>query len=163
MSNRVIFNVQFNIPRVNLSLPGRQNRSNDSFIRITPGMDEAIEFWFGNQDGVPINLIPFVVKIVFWKNLSEDSNALPDRSEIIFAKEIPVTAPYEGKVFCLLTNEDTIKIGSEGSTGLRWSLFMINEDGNVFPAQINRNGDRFGTVVLNLHGGMPIAEVIKSA
>lgn len=164
MSNRIIFNAEFNIPRVNLSLPGRQNRSNDGIIKITPGMDEVYEFWFGNMDGVPINLLPFKVKIVFWQNQDMDVDELESgQSKIVFAKEIAVTNPYEGKVLCLFTNEDTLKIGTVNSRGLRWSLFAINEEGNVFPAQVGRNGERYGTVQLDLQGGIPIAEVILSA
>lgn len=164
MSNRIIYNVEFNIPRVNLSLPGRQNRSNDGIIKITPGLDEVYEFWFGNMDGVPINLLPFKVKLVFWQNLDMDIDELTvGQSEVVFAKEIKVTQPYEGKVLCLFTNEDTLNIGKRNSRGLRWSLFMINEEGNVFPAQVGRNGERYGTVQLDLQGGLPIAEVILSA
>jgi len=164
MSNRFIYNVEFNIPRVNITLPGRQNRSNDGILRITPGMDEVYEFVFGNMDGVPINLLPFKVKIVFWsrENLEID-HMQPGGSKILFAKEIPVTDPYKGRIVCLFTNQDTLKIASESGTGLRWGLFMINEEGNVFPAQVDRNGGRNGTVMLNLDIGMPTAEVIKSA
>jgi hypothetical protein len=164
MSNRSIYNIQYNIPRPNISLPGRQNRTTDAFLKITPGMDEPIEFVFGNQDGVPINLLPFKVKIVFWQLQTIDSDEITVfQSEIILAKEFEITDPYAGRVVGLLTNEDTLTLGNVGSTYIRWGLFMINSDGQVFPAEVNRNRGRVGTVVMDLAGGMPIAEVIKSA
>ena len=89
MSNRVIYNVEYDIPRVNLSLPGRQNRSGDGILRITPGMDEAFEFIFGNQDGVPLNLVPFKVKIVFWVKQDMDIDEMvPGQTKIVFGKEL---------------------------------------------------------------------------
>ena len=106
MSNRVIYNVEYDIPRVNLTLPGRQNRSGDGSIRITPGMDEAFEFIFGNQDGVPVNLVPFKVKIVFWVKQDMDIDELvPGQTKIIFGREFEVQSPYTGRVFGLLTAE----------------------------------------------------------
>ena len=163
MSNRVIYNVEYDIPRVNLSLPGRQNRSGDGVIRITPGMDEAFEFIFGNQDGVPINLIPFKVKIVFWVKQDMDIDELvPGQTKIVFDKELRVEEPYTGRVFGLLTADETTRIASEQTSLIRWSAFMINEAGNVFPAEVNRNGTREGTVRMDFASGIPTAEMIKS-
>ncbi len=163
MSNRVIYNVECDIPRVNLSLPGRQNRSGDGVIRITPGMDEAFEFIFGNQDGVPINLVPFRVKLVFWIKQDMDIDEMvPGQSKIELAREITVTEPYTGRVVTLLTSDDTTRIASEQTSLVRWSAFMINEAGNVFPAEVNRNGSREGTVRMDFASGIPTAEMIKS-
>lgn len=164
MSNRVIYNVEYDIPRVNLSLPGRQNRSGDGVIRITPGMDEAFEFVFGNQDGVPVNLLPFRVKIVFWVKQDMDIDEMvPGQTKIVFAKEFSVDSPYTGRVFGLLSSEDTTRIAEEQTSLVRWSMFMINEAGNVFPAEVNRNGTREGTVRMDFASGIPTAEMIKSA
>jgi len=33
----------------------------------------------------------------------------------------------------------------------------------VFPAQVNSQGQRYGTAYLDLESGIPIAEVVKSA
>lgn len=163
MSNRVIYNVEYDIPRVNLSLPGRQNRSGDGIIRITPGMDEAFEFVFGNQDGVPINLVPFKVKIVFWVKQDMDIDEMvPGQTKIVLGREINVAEPYTGRVFGLLTADDTTRIASEQTSLVRWSMFMINEAGNVFPAEVNRNGSREGTVRMDFASGIPTAEMIKS-
>ena len=163
MSNRVIYNVEYDIPRVNLSLPGRQNRSGDGILRITPGMDEAFEFIFGNQDGVPLNLVPFKVKIVFWIKQDMDIDELvPGQTKIVFGKELNVAEPYSGRVFGLLTSDETTEIAREQTSLVRWSAFMINEAGNVFPAEVNRNGTREGTVRMDFASGIPTAEMIKS-
>jgi len=163
MSNRVIYNVEYDIPRVNLSLPGRQNLSGDGVIRITPGMDEAFEFVFGNQDGVPVNLVPFKVKIVFWVKQDMDIDDLvPGQTKIVFGKELEVQFPYTGRVFGLLTADETTAIAREQTSLVRWNAFMINEAGNVFPAEVNRNGTREGTVRMDFASGIPTAEMIKS-
>ena len=164
MSNRIIYNVEYDIPRVNLSLPGRQNRSGDGCLRITPGMSEAFEFVFGNQDGVPINLLPFQVKLIFWVKQDMDIDELvPGQTKILFSHTMDLQQPYNGRVFCLLTDQETLKIAEESTSLVRWSLFMINESGDVFPAEVNRNGGRAGTVRMDFASGIPIAELVKSA
>ena len=166
MSNRVVFNVQYNIPRVNLQLPGRQNRTNDAELRFTPGMTEVVEFWFGNQDGVPINLVPFSLKWVFWKMNTMDHDELDlMQGEIILTKEIDILEDqiYTGKTLAILEAEDTLKLAATNSRTVRWGVFMLNEEGQVFPAQVNRNGDRWATATLDIESGIPIAEIIKSA
>jgi hypothetical protein len=164
MSSRIIYNVEYDIPRVNLSLPGRQNRSGDGCLRITPGMDEPFEFVFGNQDGVPINLLPFQVKLIFWVMQDMDIDEMvPGQTKIVLSHTMDVQQPYNGRVFALLTSEDTMKIVEEQTSLVRWSLFMINEQGNVFPTEVNRNGGRAGTVRMDIASGMPIAEMVKSA
>jgi len=162
MSNREIYNVEFNIPRVNLQLPGRQNRGNDGILRFTPGMDEVIEFIFGSQDGIPLNLVPFRIKMAFWKVRDIEQTALvAGQSEVIFSKDIEIVDPYSGSVIALFTSDETIQIAREGITNLRWGLFMINREGNVFPAQVDRNGGRYGTVLIDVDSQIPVAEIIK--
>lgn len=166
MSNRIIYNVEHNIPRVNLSLPGRQNRSGDGVLRITPGMSEAVEFVFGNQDGVPITLVPFKIKIVFWVKQDMDIDEMvPGQTKIVFAAtaDSGTTADYTGRVFMLLSDVDTLKIAEEQTSLVRWSLFLINEQGDVFPTEVNRNGGRAGTVRADFASGIPTAEMIRSA
>ena len=164
MSNRVIYNVQYNIPRVNLSLPGRQNRTNETELRFTPGMTEVVEFVFGNQDGVAINLLPFQLKWVFWKMNTMDIDTLDvAQSEIILSKVVDVKDPYSGKVVGILEDHETLKLGQEGIRQIRWSIFMINEEGQVFPAEVNSTGARYATALLDVNSGIPIAEIIKSS
>ena len=71
---RAIYNVEYNIPRPNLSFGGRQNRSHDGILRITPGMNEPLEFNIMNVDGVPINLAHFKVRFVCWEPQSRDKS-----------------------------------------------------------------------------------------
>lgn len=164
MSNRVIYNVEYNIPRVNLSLPGRQNRGSTNILRFTPGMDEIVEFNFGNMDGVPINLIPFSVKFVVWRRDSLDvADFSVGQSEIVFSKQADVPDPYGGKAVVIFSSQDTQQMAEEGTSGLRWSLFMINDEGNVFPSQVQTNGKRYGQLMLDMESGMPIAELIKNS
>lgn len=166
MSNRVIYNVQYNIPRVNIQLPGRQNRTNNAELRFTPGMTEVVEFWFGNQDGVPINLVPFELKWVFWKMNTLDHDELDMmQSEILLTKNVTIHEDerYNGKAVAILEAEDTIKLSSAKTLSVRWGLFMLNSEGQVFPCQVNRNGDRWATAVLDIESGIPVAEIVKSA
>ena len=156
------YNVQYNIPRVMVSFPGRQNRLMEGELRITPGLTEVVEFLFGNQDGIPLNLVPFKVKIVFWTRNDLDRNKLSlGRSEIVLSKEIQVDDPYAGVVTMILEDSETLTLGHEGAGSLRWSLFMINEEGQVFPAQVSRTGGRFGTVLIDLDSGIPVSELIR--
>lgn len=166
MSNRIIYNVEHNIPRVNLSLPGRQNRSGDGVLRITPGMSEAIEFVFGNQDGVPVTLVPFQIKLIFWVKQDMDIDEMvPGQTKIVFATraESGNREEYTGRVYILLNDQDTMKIAEEQTSLVRWSVFLINEDGDVFPSEVNRNGGRSGTVRMDFASGIPTAEMIRSA
>lgn len=165
MSNRVIYNVEYNIPRVNLSLPGRQNRSGDGVLRITPGMSEAIEFVFGNQDGVPITLVPFDMKLIFWVKQDMDIDEMTvGQSKILFAHKMEISEDYAGRVFCRLTPEETLSIAEEQTSLVRWSVFMLDQDSDdVYPTEVNRNGGRAGTVRLDIASGLPIAELVRTA
>ena len=162
--NRIIYNVEYNIPRANITLPGRQNRAGDGVLRITPGVDEPLEFVFGNQDGVPLNLVPFKIKMIFWVMEDLDyEEMVPGQSEIVLAHEINTIEPYAGRAFTILSADDTLKLASESTSFIRWSLYMLNEDEQVFPIEVNRNGGRYGTLRMDFGSGMPIAEVVKSA
>lgn len=164
MSGRIIYNVSYEIPLVRVGVPGRQNRASDGVLRITPGMTEIMEFWFGNHDGMPITLVPFKVKLVFWKNISTESQARViggGTTDIVFAKEAEVLEPYEGKTLVMLSQTDTTQIGSRGGPNLCWSLFMINSSNEVFPALCSSNGSRFGSVILDQ--GIPTAEMVLTA
>lgn len=165
MTNRVIYNVSYDIPLVRVGVPGRQNRASDGVIRITPGMTEVIEFWLGNHDGLPITLVPFKVKIVFWKNISTESEARVlsgGTTEIVFAKEADVIEPYEGKTLIKFSHQETTQIGSRGGN-LNWSLYMVNSENEVFPAVCTSSGSRYGSVILDPGSGLPTAEMVLSA
>lgn len=160
----VIYNASYNIPRVQVQMPGRQNRLSDHVMRLTPGMTEPLEFILGNQDGVPLNLLGFRMKIIFWTRIDLDDDTLsPGQSEIIFAKKFQIDDPYEGKFTLVLSDEDTLTIGRRSNSTLRWSLFLINEQQDVFPLRVTRSGGRYGNVVLDVESGIPTAELVRSA
>lgn len=157
------FQVQYNVPRIQVQMPGKQNRLTDSVMRITPGVTEPLEFLFGNQDGVPLSLRGFEVKMIFWGKTDMDRNTLRmGQSEIILAKKFTINDPYRSSVTIVLTDEDTTRLGLYGG-GIRWSLFLVNEEGDVFPMQVTRSGGRFGNVVLDVQSGIPTAELVRSA
>lgn len=163
MSNRIVYNCEYNIPRVNLSSVARQDRSHDGVLRMSPGLTEPIEFWVGNFDGMSINLAHFKVKFVVWKMTRNDLYATTlDQSQVVFSKTLEVLAPYEGKFVMVLSEEDTLTLARSGAGTLRWSLFMINDDDQVFPAQITASGARYGTLILDLESGMPVSEMIRN-
>lgn len=157
-------NVQYNVPRVYVQAPGKQNRLLDGEFQITPGFTEVVQFHFGNQDGVPLNLVPFQIKFVVWDYVGvlEPTVSL-GQSDIILAKTITVDDPYSGIVEMKLTAEDTLQLGLHTNQAIRWSLFAINQEGEVFPMQVARGGTRYGQLRMDLTSGMPSSELIKSA
>lgn len=164
MTNRIIYNVMYDLPRVNISMPARQNRSKDGVVRITPGMFEPIEFDIGNMDGVPINLAHFRVKFVAWKNNRRDSTTMGMvQSDIVFAKTLLVEDPYAGRFVMMLDDDDTFLLSRPGMTSLRWSLFMINDDDQVFPAQVTASGGRYGQLIIDIEAGTPLSQMILTA
>jgi hypothetical protein len=158
------FNVQYNIPRVQVQLPGKQNRLTDGEFRITPSMTEPVKFLFGNQDGVAIGLIPFTVHFLVWeRSFIEYDDIGVGQSQVLLNKRIQVDDPYSGEVEMVLSSEETMLIGNHASgQSLNWSLFMVNDAGEVFPAQVSNSGGRVGALKVDLVGGMPIAELIKA-
>lgn len=157
-------NIQYNIPRVQIQLPGRQNRLASGEFRITPSMAEPVIFMFGNQDGVPLNLLPFEIRFVVWDHEDVGTRDIEmGQSEIVLNKSVPVADPYSGQIEMLLTGDETFALGQRSiGSDLRWSLFMINSDGEVFPVQVSTSGSRSGYLKVDHASGMPIAELIKS-
>ena len=158
------YNTQYNTPRVQVQLPGRQNRLSDGTFRVTPSMTEPVRFFFGNQDGVPLNLLPFSIQFVVWLGTPVTSDVLSmGTSEVVLNKKIIVNDPHSGEVEMVLTEKDTLLIGNNAAgTRMFWSLFMVNEEGQVFPTQVSSSGSRYGTVHVDLASGMPIAELIRN-
>lgn len=157
------FNLSYDIPRILISAPGRQNRSGDGRLRITPGMTEPVEFVFGNHDGVKLNLVPFQIKLVFWRSTVIDSNLSGiGQSDVILAKVVPIDDPYSGKAMVILTGQDTQILGHSGSRSLSWGVFLINANRDVFPCVVSSSGARSGQVLLDLTSGTPLGEIIAS-
>lgn len=158
------YNVQYNIPRVQVQMPGRQNRLSDGDFRISPSMTEPVRFVFGNQDGVPLALADFRLHFVVWESNPLMSNSISmGQSEIILNKEILLDDPYAVGADMVLLEEDTILLGNYAAgTRLYWSLFLVNSEDQVFPLQVSHNGGRYGTLHVDIVGGMPIAEMIRN-
>jgi len=158
------YNVQYNIPRIQVQLSGRQNRLSDGEFRISPSMTEPVKFIFGNQDGVLLGLMPFKVHFVVWeKSILDYDNVSMGQSNMILNKQLLVDDPYAGEAEMVLTETDTILLGNHASgRSLNWSLFMINDAGEVFPAQVSNNGSRVGTLLVDLIDGVPMAELLRT-
>ena len=63
----------------------------------------------------------------------------------------------------MLTGTDTLTLGQHAAgNALKWSLFMINSDGDVFPMQVSQYGGRAGNLHVALADGFPLAEIIKT-
>ena len=156
--------VQYNVPRVNAQLPGKQNRITDQDLQITPGMDEPIVFSFGNQDGVPLMLQEMTIKfVVFNPNLLDHRTIGVAQSQILFAKILRIDDPYGGMATLLLDGDETLQIGARDVSILRWGLFAINAEDRVFPMQVSRTGGRYGTLRVDLASGIPPKEMILDA
>ncbi len=158
------YNIQYNIPRVRVQFPGRQNRLSDGQFRVTPSMTEPVKFIFGNQDGVLLHLHPFKVHFVVWASTPTESHGIGmGSSEILINKQLRIDDPYSSEVEMILEEPETILLGNRApGNRLYWSLFMVNDEGQVFPAQVSMTGGRFGTIILDLASSMPIAEMIRN-
>lgn len=160
-TDKMIINVQFNVPRYIVTTPGKQNRACTGEMRLTPGVAEAIEFQYSNTDGVPISLAGLTLRLVFWFQQNEyELLASNLTNNIVLAKDLHIDDPYKGICTVVLTDQETIKIAQNGRSSLRWSIYMINSDGDVFPTQITATGERFGLAYLD-RSDMPNAETIK--
>lgn len=170
ITKSLIYNVEYNIPRVVLGSNVRQNRSIDGKLKLVPGADCPIEFIFGNRDGKQLNITNFEVKMLFWQTLRHNiTSAAPDSfdtapNDIILAKRMEVQKGYEGQAFVLLTNEDTqmLHARTQSSGGLRWGVFLVNEDKQVFPMVVTSSGGHFADVVFDYHS-LPNYEAIISS
>lgn len=156
--------VQYNIPRVQVQLPARQNRLTGGSFTITPSMTEPVKFIFGNMDGVPLNLLPFKVRFVVWeRNVSQSDTVSSGQSTMVINKTLQIDDPYSGEAEMVLSEAETMAIGNHAAgSQLSWSLFMINDEGQVFPLQVSNSGGRYGTIHVDLMAGTPFAELIRT-
>src|SRR5687767_13681466 len=136
--DKMIINVQFNVPRYVVTPPGKQNRACTGYMRITPGISEPLEFQYVNTDGVPINLSGFKLLLVFWFAQNE-YELLPANltNNILLAKYLHIDDPYEGKCTVVLSDQETLKLAQTGHSSIRWSIYMISiDDENTYATQI---------------------------
>jgi hypothetical protein len=160
MINPVI--VQYNIPRYILGVPGKQHRTCTGDMNITPGMTEIFDFEYVNTDGVPINLVGFTLRLMFWFDSSQyESLSFNMESNIVLAKDIIIESPYKGLATVSLSDQETLTLGSCGKSSLRWSIFIINDLAQVFPTQITSDGRRYGILRID-KSDLPISETVLS-
>jgi hypothetical protein len=160
LTDKSIISVQYNIPRFIIGKQGKQNRACTGEMRLTPGFSEPLEFQYCNDDGVPINLSGYKLRLWFWypqKQYESLSSNL--QGNTILVKDITVENAYEGIATVMLSDQDTLTLARSGRTNIRWSIFIINSDGDVFPTQITSNGERYGMCHLDID--FPNAETIK--
>lgn len=166
LSKNNTYNLEYTIPRIELGLPGRQDRSGTSRMRISPGMAEPMEFNWGNVDGVPLNVAGMSAKLVFWKSRTFDGTAYSsgdDMSEIVLTKILDVPDPHSGSGYTMLVGADTMKLWQASRiTPIRWGMFLINGSGDVFPLQITP-GQRSGTAEFDQQDQMPLGEMVRSS
>jgi hypothetical protein len=124
-----------------------------------------MEFFWGDRDGIPIGLVGFNAKLVFWApDRFQDSEFMDDRpSEILFAKKVEIKDPHKGIGFVLLSGEDTTRLARTSRTkGIRWGLYLLNDAGDVFPCIVTENGGKWGNVIVDV-SSMPDMESVKHA
>lgn len=159
------YNLTYSIPRFEVGVPGRQDRSSSVIFRISPGASEPFEFHWGDMNGIPINMVGFRAVLVIWKGTSigqEEFNLNPDLASVVLSKEIEVMDPHSGGGAVLLNADDTMKIWTEAREGsLRWGVILLNENKDVFPLSVSANS-RSGIVVVDPIDTMPIGEFLKN-
>jgi len=160
-----LHHVTYQVPRTVIGAAGRQDRVGYGVMRITPGLTEPMEIDWGNPDGIPINLVGFTVKIVFWKSDSfgsEKPNLLSyENTSIVLTKILTVEDPYTGTAVTQFSADETSVLGQAGrENSLRWGVFLINAADEVYPAIVTTSGSRFGTVELDWASGIPTADQV---
>lgn len=165
------YDVGYQIPRHVIGAPGKQGRAGYGILTITPGATEPIEFAWNTVDGVPIELINWKPKLTFWQtnrqptDISQDERVRGD-SKIIMTLVPEVTSPHEGLMFILLSSDNTWKLArAHRYSPIRWGIFLEDPaTGNMFPATVHNDGERFGTLrVEDAGGSLPSMEEIKGS
>jgi len=161
-----LHNVSYDIPRFVVGASGSQNRSANSDLKLYAGIAQPLDFRFQSRDGVPINLTPFTAYLIFWTSdrfefdRGPGGYSLDQIKDISLRKKIDIIEPYEGVTTVLLTNEDTDLLANEArSNSMKWGIFLLNSDKQVFAMSVTNLGDVAGNVVINT-GSVPSYEMI---
>jgi hypothetical protein len=165
-SRKSTYTVIKNIPRIPVDAKGRQGRAATGSITITPGMAEAMEFVWGDMDGLPISFVGAKVVLVFWTNqYDKETHELEDNrlSDVVVLKRISPDDPYASTTTFTLTPGDTFKIGQAATngTGVSWGIYLETTDGN-WPAAVKTDGSRAGSVIIDRMNNIPIPEILNS-
>lgn len=161
-----LHNVSYDIPRFVIGEQGSQNRHSVGEMKLTAGIAQPLDIRTINKDGVPINLTQMKVYLVFWStdrfDLDEGPNgySLDNSNDITLRKNVEVIDPYKGTCTVLLKGEDTEIIARKArSNSVRWGVFLINEDKDVFAMSVTSTGEVYGSVIVQT-GTVPSYESI---
>jgi hypothetical protein len=158
---KVIINVQYNVPRYIIAKPGKQNRACTGEMRITPGIAEPFEFVYMNTDGLPINLAGFKLLLTFFFPQAQyETLAANMQNNIVLAKYLQVDQPYEGTAVTVLSDQETLQLAQGGRSTLRWTVYLISDDGNTYASQITAAGGRYGICHID-DSEIPSADTIQ--
>lgn len=166
LTKPALHNVSYDIPRFVVGAPGSQHRSINSEMILNAGIAQPFDFRFMSKDGVALNLSNFTSYLIFWSSdrfemdYGPGGYSLDSTDDIALRKNVDIIEPYEGTASVLLTNQDTEQLARAGrNNGLRWGLFLINSDNQVFAMSVTDTGDVSGTVIIKT-GNVPSYEMI---
>jgi len=152
-------NLQYNVPKINLQVPGRQNRHLTGTIKITPGITESYEFYTCNTDGIPLSLLNYKIVFVIFSKDFLNNTRLEEDSTIMLKKQLLCNDPYSGKFTMVLSNTDTLNLINSGGD-LRWAIYLIDVNNQVFPLEVASGGNRVGNIIIDNYSGLPSANRI---
>ena len=162
----VMHNVHYDVPRFIVGEPGSQNRSPNGDMKIIAGTSQPFDFKFMTKDGVALNLTPFDAYLLFWQanrfdmNESTGGHDLSNINDITLRKKLDIIKPYEGRATTLISSIETDKIGHDSkNNSVRWGLFLVNSDKEVFAMTVTDSGNVYGSVIVET-GTIPPYEVI---
>jgi len=166
LTKPALHNVSYDIPRFVVGAPGSQNRASKSELTLNAGIAQPIDVRFISKDGVAINLSNMTAYMIFWTNdrfdMDEGPNgySLDSSRDISLRKLIDIIEPYEGTGAVLLTNDDTDALArAANNNGMRWGVFLVNTDKQVFAMSVSNTGDVSGQVIIRT-GNVPSYEMI---
>ena len=165
-SRKSVYSVTKTIPRIPVDALGRQGRASTGVLRISPGMSEAMEFVWGDMDGIAVSLVDSVVVLAFWTPKKEiETHEIEETgySDLVLLKRVKPSDPYRSTVTFTLTADDTRKISNARKEigSVLWGIYLETSDGN-WPAAVKSDGSRFGSVVIDTMGNIPDPEILNS-
>ena len=165
-----VYRLSYQIPRIVIGSPSHNRPHSDGRLTITPGTFQPLELALEGAGNKPLNLVPFKVKFLVWNTHRIDTKEEVtlfngDNSyDVICSLLGDVVDPYSGSAFAMLSDEQTLQIGNAAQNGsIRWGVFLINEDSQVFPMAVTSSGTTYGTIVLHSAGGTPTSSVVLGA
>jgi hypothetical protein len=163
LTNKSFHHVRYDIPTFVVGAPGQQGAYPKAEIMLAPGLSYPMNIMFTTQDGVPLNITPFNIFMVFWSinqiNLDESPQILNMDSpgEIVLKKTITVDDGYDGTLTVLLDGVDTTVIGNaQRNGGVKWGIFLKNDTGHIFGCEVGPNGARAGNVAIQPDSYIPL-------